>query len=82
MSDEYPVAVIIKRRPNPSFAGMEIVTIKCPLCGKKHEHGFDPEIEGTSESRMSRHRSAHCCDPFAANNSDKVDNGYIIQLPS
>ena len=76
----YPVAMITKRRQNPSFPGSEIGTIQCPLCHQNHEHGFNP-ANAKKDNRTVGHRSAHCCDPFASENQDLVDKGYILRLP-
>ena len=76
----YPIAQVIKRRPNSSNSRYEIATIRCPLCGKIHEHSFDPKVEGTVGTEVVGHRIAHCCDPYAANNREKVNHGYVLRI--
>lgn len=36
---EIPVAVVIARHPNRHSEDAEILIVRCPYCGKKHEHG-------------------------------------------
>ena len=75
----YPIAMIIKRRPNRDNPEFEIATIRCPLCKQTHEHGLNPKnINPTTKT--AGHRVGHCCDPFASKNREAVEKGYILRV--
>jgi cytochrome c5 len=49
-------ARIVKWSRNPSYKGAWIVTVACPLCGRKHTHG----IPAGAASGDWGDRVAHC----------------------
>ena len=60
MTDNIPVssmAQVINVKPNPKYPGAFIVTVRCPFCGKNHQHGL-PE----GFARDLAHRHADCLD--------------------
>lgn len=64
-------AVIIRAVPNTSYPGAFLVVIRCPLCGKRHQHGVpslgrDPENYG--------HRASHC----AVDDSEGRSGYYLV----
>lgn len=65
-------AEIIKAEPNPTFPGAVLVTIRCPLCGKKHVHGVPKQDVGT---QVYGHRISHCT------GTDHLLEGYFLTDP-
>ena len=58
MTDNIPVpamAQVINVQPNPSSPGAVIVTVRCPFCGKNHQHGLPVGFTLNVE-----HSFAHC----------------------
>jgi hypothetical protein len=46
-------APIVTRRPNPRIPGFTLVQVRCPWCGKLHQHGV-PDVGAFAE------RAPHC----------------------
>jgi hypothetical protein len=65
-----PVRLIPPERPKSKFDGFTWEVIKCPFCGKKHQHGAGGDINEVDS--FLGHRISHCFDDSLAGSYNLV----------
>ncbi|GAA4698381.1 hypothetical protein [Nocardioides nanhaiensis] len=75
MSDfKYPKAHVVSAvfRPSNEYGDYRVVTVECPLCPKRHNHGADLGKRGSLG-----HKAPHCESKYRASNGNNP-SGYVV----